>query len=618
MNHPMPPVQTRMTVLHEATRLCRALVCAAKPRRFIMGVMVAVVVAGVSLPHRADAAGPVDVTDDLPPRVDLAALARGVERVYEPRLTTLWLEALARPEAGTRLEAAEAFNEALRADWPAAQRAGPRLVDAYRAETDVLVKRSLAEVMVRGEVAEAARIEWLDETDPAVRMTVDPALAGWGVDAADWWKGRVVNTSLSDAERVSAAAAWAAAGGSEAGAAAGDGAAATLAEVLRGDGSPALVVGVARAAGQLDAPEVVGVAGELAGGGPVQRSAAAAALAGSRGTPGARDILQRLLDADDPAVTAEALASLTQAAPDAAAEAAAGLVKHDDAAVRLAALRAAGGLPDDRALPLYAGALDDRSTRVRWAAREALGAMASRASADDDAVGEAATAVLREPGWRGLEQAAGLVGRIGYKPAAPRLAELLDHPRPEVRLAAATALRRVAVEATLPAALRRAEALVSAGPQGPARQDDDAELAQLLALIGSLRYAPADGLLRALVPKAMNALPNARLSAVWALGELHRGDPDAELAQALAARVNDMSELDPEDPQVQTAAVIALSKIDPAGTVASFRGWYGRMETTDELREAARRALEQATGEALPGFPAAIITPRGFFLEPLD
>ncbi len=584
----------------------------------MMGVMVAVIVAGVTLPQRADAAGPVDVADDLPPRVDLAALAREVERVYDPRLTALWLEALTRPEAGTRLEAAEAFNEALRAGWPATQGVGPRLVEAYRAETDVLVKRSLAEVMARGEVAEARQIEWLDESDPAVRMTVDPALAGWGIDAAERWKRRVVDTSLSDAERVSAAAAWAGAGGSEGGAAGGDGAAATLAEVLRGGGSPALVVGVARAAGQLDAPEVVEAAGELAGGGPVQRAAAAAALVGSRGTPGAHDILQRLLGGDDPAVTGEALASLTQAAPDAAAEAAAGLVEHDDAAVRLAALRAAGGLPDGRALPLYAGALDDRSTRARWTAREALRVMASRASADDAAVGEAAAAVLREPGWRGLEQAAHLVGLMGYKPAAPRLAELLDHPRPEVRLAAAAALRRVAVEATLPAALRRAEALVLAGTEGPALRDDDAELAQLLALIGSLRYAPADGLLRALVPKAMSALPNARLSAVWALGELHRGDADAELSRALAARVNDMTELDPEDALVQTAAVIALSKIDPAGTVASFRGWYGRIDTIDELREAARRALEQATGEALPALPAVTITPRGFFLEPLD
>src|SRR5699024_1673613 len=71
---------------------------------------------------------------------------------------------------------------------------------------------------------------------------------------------------------------------------------------------------------------------------------------------------------------------------------------------------------------------------------------------------------LLSDSWGQLEQAALLAKQLDDKSTARRLVELLDYPRPEVRLAAATALRRFHLPDTMPALLKRAKKLTQMAP----------------------------------------------------------------------------------------------------------------------------------------------------------
>ncbi len=91
--------------------------------------------------------------------------------------------------------------------------------------------------------------------------------------------------------------------------------------------------------------------------------------------------------------------------------------------------------------------LDDRNPAVRSLV---AGALVQFAAAEPlaDVVIDGSMAVLSGTGWRGLEQAALVLGTLDHEPAADRLLEQMQHPRPEAALGAAWALRKLAVDAT--------------------------------------------------------------------------------------------------------------------------------------------------------------------------
>src|SRR5262249_43452274 len=105
-------------------------------------------------------------------------------------------------------------------------------------------------------------------------------------------------------------------------------------------------------------------------------------------------------------------------------------------------------------LRLLADKLDDPHPEVRIKARHALQDLASKSQFKDEVIKQGMR-ILAGQDWRGLEQATILLARLNHKPAAGRIAELLQFERPEVFVPAAWALRRLAVPGTLPAALNR-------------------------------------------------------------------------------------------------------------------------------------------------------------------
>ncbi len=234
--------------------------------------------------------------------------------------------------------------------------------------------------------------------------------------------------------------------------------------------------------------------------------------------------------------------------------------------------------------------------------------------------GETAMAVLVKSQWRRLEQAVIMLGAIDYKPAADRLISLLQYPRVEVRVAAAIALRRLAIKETLPDVFDYAKRAAnwqikqSADPHvglGVARKHElDEQMAHLLQMFALMDYFPpeVERLMRKHVPKTTPAVERfgkeARAAAIWALGHFLAGRPDKALADELARRLDDNSPMDPEEAVVKRMAAITLGRMGVKFPFAlgMVKKHMTLSASTVDLGGACRWAYMQITGEYIEPF----------------
>jgi HEAT repeat protein len=248
---------------------------------------------------------------------------------------------------------------------------------------------------------------------------------------------------------------------------------------------------------------------------------------------------------------------------------------------------------------------------------------------------DAAARALAAADWRGQEQAAVLLARLGHRPAAPRLVELLGADRPEAAIAAAWGLRELAVPDTVPAAfdhLRGRYARLLAGgpdalPRGFADDQLDRQLAQLAQFVGAAGYRPADAELRLLLrrlrapgfPPNFNPVgPETRAAAVWALGRLHAGNPDPALVGPIQERLTGDGAAGRDDVRVRRMAAVALARLRARQSVDVLRAQGGDRPTLDVSDLACRWAVAQLTG-APPPPPGVYELPQiDWFLVPLN
>jgi hypothetical protein len=300
-----------------------------------------------------------------------------------------------------------------------------------------------------------------------------------------------------------------------------------------------------------------------------------------------------------------------------------------DAGVRRFGVEVLLRQPTDDRLKRLADRLGDPHPDVRARARQALHELAVKAEWKAAVLREG-TRVLGGDDWRALEQAAILLAQLDHKPAADRLAGLLRHPRPEAFVAAAWALRALAVPDTPPKVLAHFEetyqAMLRAGPAAvrPDAPAVDRQLAQLAQLLGRAKHAPADGLLLRLVPPTADQGPNpagpeTRAAAAWALGWLHEGAADAAVAGLLAGRVRAVNPGDLEDPRVRWMSAVALGRLKAAGELPTLRKFYvDRKPSLDPVNNACGWAIERITGEKVP--PPGVVERfrTDWFLVPVE
>jgi HEAT repeat protein len=345
------------------------------------------------------------------------------------------------------------------------------------------------------------------------------------------------------------------------------------------------------------------------------RLAAASLLRHHQGDEAIR-LLQELATDAEPAVALVALARLVEIDPKLVVPALAHLLASYDAKVRSFAIEVLFRQPTVEHIRLLANRLNDPHPELRIKARKSLHDLAVKAEFHEP-VTQQGMKVAAGADWRGQEQAAILLTQLDHKPAAGRFVDLLDSDRPEVMVAVAWGLRRLAVAETLPAALKHFQVVnqrevrheVVPGRRPVSKDVIDQQLCQLAQFFGLSRYRPADAALRQLVPRPANlqsgpaSSPETRAASIWALGLIYEGQPIRTLVQALEGRVRDIGGfmIPPDDYRVRSMSAITLGRLKAKEALETLRNFYsgGKAAGWVSVHDACGWAIQQLTGEIM-------------------
>ena len=293
-------------------------------------------------------------------------------------------------------------------------------------------------------------------------------------------------------------------------------------------------------------------------------------------------------------------------------------VGSQDANVRRWGAEAIVASPSPEMLPALASMLDDRDPEIRTYVCDRLVDLAEKPALRETVVAEGRR-ILNAESWRGQEQATLLLVSLEDTTIVERLLELLDANRAEASVAAAWGLCELAVPSTLEPVFRVLERKTAAYLGSEPLQSGIADqLALLCQLLGALKYAPAEPVLRKYVPKTSGFDGVSRAAAIWALGHLHAGKPDAELARLLAGRVKDaFNEELPEDWLVCRMSAITLGRMKAVQALPELEKARETATLSTGLGYACAWAVWQLGGEEIPGLPPLVEIDNDWFLVPL-
>lgn len=545
------------------------------------------------------------------------------ETKLDPRCVRLWVVAMSRPESDLRAEAADAVAAAHRQGvdvHPTLEPAIPALVRIVKEDTSPLVRRSainaLAELGQRSAAPELLLASEAPQASTPTILSVDATLAAWDVpQARERWIGRLRSAGCSDPLARSALRCLAVVKA--------PGAVPEAREIVADIGRHAMVrIEAARTLGEMATAGLVDLARDLAARPePFERLLSLTLLAGHRG-PDAAAFARLHASDSDAGVRAAAIDLLGRIDPRSVVEGLGSAAADPDDQVRLVAVRCFASVATEACVPVLAKAMDDRSLPVRLAAGGALARMSAGTGDPGRSASGALLAALSSDRWRALERAALAVGEAHVSAAADRLVALLTFDRPEVRLAAASALCRLDDPDTMPALLERAQALTEAARTAAADarryESIGRETTQLFMAMGRRRYAPADGLLTRYIPKRCGFHATARGAAIYALGKINEGRIRPDLVPELEARVSDNNPVDPEASEVRRFAAIALGRMGSRASLPVLAEFLESENSTVSVGGACRWAIMHIEGRELPPLRPIVVTAGPFFLEPVD
>ena len=564
---------------------------------------------------------------------------------FHPGLKTLWVSALGRPDSETIRRAADAIGLAHVAGMPGLADTVPLLIELTAVSQHPLVRKAAARALIRLDARSAAEplLRGNQEDGLDTMLLTDPALAQWDYEPARIvWMERLDGPKFQPAGRISAIR--------------------SLAQVRHEPAAPLLsAVATDQAAEsslRLAAAQALGtvvprgherMAGTLINGSVIDRLVAVNLLRQHQGAD-AESLLLELAQDDDPSVVAVALQRFLETDPLQVQAIGKSLLAHYDAKVRRLGAEAVSAQETPQQVQLLGDLFNDINPGVRIYARrrlvdqEMIASLGEKIRAtgmrqldgedwrqlDPDALSEAVKGQ-----WRRLEQAAMLLGALDHEPAADRLIDLLEYPRVEVRTAAATALRRLAIPQTLAQMLAYAEraAVWQRGdvfdPQADPHMakgleelmDLDEQMAQLMQAFGLMGYRQAEPLMRLHVPKTpprpKRFGPQARAAAIWGLGLFYKDTPQEDVAGPINERLSDGSTADMEAFVVRRMAAIALGHMRAEEYLESLTGWSAELEGSD-IGAGAQWAIMRITGEQIAAYGPEHRPEPMWFLSPLD
>ncbi len=545
-------------------------------------------------------------------------------RVLPESWQVLWMEALTGPEEDLRREASEAILVEYHRDNADVLEMKDALLQGFRMSTIPTVRLSLATTLIAMDVSESAADLYafsMDGNQRAIRR-IEPALAHWEYEPmiAVWRKRLEQPQYFSGAELVLAIRGLVESGKTDAlphlHRLAMDPSVQTRTRLTAADGIAALQT--------QDLESLCRTQLIQSNGRELTDRQVAIRMLNGHSSQAAQKVM--LLATEDPhsSVSVVAIRRLINLQPAILLPVVPDLLRSADAVIRRLGVEAVAFRPSLKSTTQLAQLLNDPHPDVRNDARNSLETFAG----DDDDLANAVTEHVEQhlfsDDWRGIEQAARLLGTQDYEAVADRLVQLLNHERTEVQVTAAWALREIAVADTLAPMLdfagRRSEGALaeksSAESTGMSRADD-ACLGHLFEAFGIAKYRPAKSLLVTFVPKRFDKGQSSRSAAVWALGMMHATDPsDESLVAALLDRATDGSIVNKEYPEVRTAAAVSLAKMESIDSVDALTEALDSFAPPATI-EGIKWAIGQLSGTPLPPTKQRRLPPAQPFLRAL-
>jgi HEAT repeat protein len=551
-----------------------------------------------------------------------------VAYVFPEHILDSWLMVLGRPEADYEYRAALTIALAHKDGLKGIEAAIDPLVQVLTApEKKAIVRLAAAQALIELDARQTA-VQLLEQAQAGnqdLRDLIEPALARWGYEpAAKIWLERLGRSDSPRGDLILAMRGLGALKNKEA--------APLLGEWVHSSQAPwSIRLEAARSLGTI---KISGLEEDVrrltAQTGPAEISARLARAWLLRHHQGmqAVQLLQNLGQDSEPAVASVALERLLEIDPKLLLPGIKEVLASSDAHVRSLGIEAIFREATLDRLRLLTDRLDDPHPDIRNKARRALHDLAAKPSFRE-AVIEQGVHALAGQDWRGIEQAIFLLGQLKHKPAAERMVVLLNFERPEVLIAAAWGLRQLAVPETLPKALNHFVSLVrlsaanqkSRHPQVLPTPVWDQQLCQLALFMGQSLYRPAEQTFREQVPRRRGPADGepligqeTRAASIWALGKLHEGKVDLQLARQLEERVKDIPKrMDPgEHPHVRWMSAITIGRMKSKDSLNTLERFQLKFPTLDPVSHACGWSIQQITGRA-PSPPGTVEFPAGTF-----
>jgi len=570
------------------------------------------------------------------------------ETIFHPRLLPLWLQALGRPEVDLQRQAAQAMVKAHRQGMSQLDEAAPQLIETLRdKELHSVVAFDIARALIELDAIEAAETlsELARREGLAMSLLVEPALAKWDFQPIrDVWLARLVQGSVERPFLVLAIESL----GQVAEPRAIKG---LVQRALDPNGASDLRIKSARAAGKIqregfeeDAEKLLQPPSDSR---LINRLVATLLLRHHDGSAAEQLLLKLAVDPEG-AVGALALARFAELDPSLVEPVNEEIASSQDASVRRLAAELLVGQRTAEAAELLGPLLNDAIPDIRIYVADSL------VELDEDdalrsAVREAATRMLLTNQPLGLEQSSMVLGAVDHEPVADRLVELLEAEEAPVGLAAAWALRELAVEETGDAIfdkLRRVtdRTIVLDAELWKTWNNDphptvdfkslDAtykQLDQLMQALGILQYDACADYLKKFLPTpptrgpadppavAATLIVNCRANAIWSLSRVATADARREVIATLLELVQKASAVGPdaEPADTRAAAALGLAHLEAKEAIPILRKYRGEKARHDKVGATCGRVLHDWAGDPLPELVPVTVHRVGWFIEPL-
>lgn len=557
-----------------------------------------------------------EIVLDSPMYGDPAFEYPGTVKTLPPDLKELWFQVLDGPESELTMRAAEAIAAVHTGGFDDMDDAPPHLMRALeKPDLTLPVRLSIARALVVLDARDAAPKLYALAlgSERELRQVIDPALAAWHFEPArdEWLKNLEGDATPYELLRLAVRCL---------GTYREPAASPRLQALAASSETPAtLRLEAARAIGNIEPDGFEEFAAKLAADasprGIVDRLVAVSVLRQHR-SDRTTELLKTFALDDEPTVAAKALEWLLETDPALVLPLTETVLANGDANVRRLGAQALVEVPSPEGVASLGLLLDDPHPDIRRYVRDSLFTLAEQPELEDP-VRKAGVQALDLDSWRALEQASLLLGALDHEGAADRLLVLLEHTRPEVMVASAWALRRLALPDTLAPMLEVAKRQTERIKKDSSIAGANEQVAQIFQAFGQMTYKPADALMREFVPKSFILGEVSRTAAIWALGHLHAGQPDAALVSELESRIQDVASMPPEVEPVRGMSAITLGRMEAKDSLPTLRMYDVPSGAADFTSAAVNWAVTRLTGEVYPKANTRVISESGWFLEPI-